>query len=178
LIFYLLANADDGVSGGDCVGCFCGWGEEGAGDDEILSDGVWVRFLMFSLDFTKMYTGDGLSRVLAGCLDDMGIQKKQKFRANTEWTAGGRPCTCVNISWHSPWRHIEGMNRPETNAQRREILLNHSTESVSTRVNGHWNDGDCFGCDVMRLAVLDRWGVVSSRQTSDDKRGATSETTD
>jgi len=49
-------------------------------------------------------------------------QRAQTMKSafKTEWTRDGRPCTHVNISWHSPWRHIEEMNRPETNAQRRK----------------------------------------------------------
>jgi len=135
---------------------------EGRGgvDEAKLNDGVWVMFLMFSLDFVYK----DLSRRYGN-----SERKRWDLRVNGRWT-------CVNISLHSPWRHIEGRNQPETNVQRRKIPINHSAGSVSTEVSGHWND--CFGCDVMRLAVLDLWGVVSSRQTSGDERGATSWTTD
>jgi len=58
---------DDG--GG--IGCFFGGGEGGGIDDAILNDGVWVTFLMFSFDFSKMYTGHGPSRYRVVCLKDM-----------------------------------------------------------------------------------------------------------
>jgi len=93
-------------------------------------------------------------------------RKRWNPRVTTE-----RPCALVNISWHSPWRHDEGINGPETNVQRRQMPLDHSARSESTDARGHWNDGDCCDCDAMRFAVWDRWGMVWSGRASDDDLG-------